>query len=147
MPSLHYFITYLDDEGHRATALPAFFTKLDEAHGYSREIAEDCPGRDARVECLEYPRGSTVYFGDCTATVPITCMGERLVITSGVVTGLPTVTSRGLVYLSVYAQAQAFEGSQFRQKKIMIYAGNIIGVEYPEIRRFEDGIFGGEPLG
>ena len=147
-PSNHltYFITYLDDEGDRALAFPQCWDDLAIAQDWRGEVDGECPGRDTRVECLQYPIGATVWFGDCTATVPISEMGGALVLARGVVMGLPTITG-DKVFITVRAHSQLVVGGPLRLKRILIYAGNIIEVEPPNIKPFEDGIFGGEPLG
>jgi len=142
---INYFITYLDDEGDRAVAFPQCWGDLDIARDWKNEVADECPGRDARVECLEFPIGATIHFGDCTATVPIQEMGRKIVIASGVVMGLPVLTG-DRIYVAVMAQTQLTPKARLRPKKVIVYAGNIIGVDPPTIKPFEDGIFGGEPL-
>ena len=143
---LTYFITYLDDEGDRTCAFPQCWMDLDIAKDWRSEVDGECPGRDTRVECLQYPIGATIWFGDCTATVPISEMGGALVLARGVVVGLPTITG-DKVFITVCAHSQLQVGGPFRLKRMLIYAGNIVEVEPPNIKPFEDGIFGGEPLG
>jgi len=88
-----------------------------------------------------------VWFGDSTSTVPTEEMGHRLVLAEGDVRGLPVeiAVERGvMVFVPVGAWVHRDETSTFRT--VHVYAGNIISVEPPSIKAFEDGSFGGEPL-
>ena len=55
------------------------------------------------------------------------------------------------VFVTVRAECESYmdssgETRSSRPKQITVYAGNVVGVEPPAIKPFEDGIFGGEPL-
>ena len=143
MNEINYIITYLDDEGQRALAFPQAWPHLKVAKDWKDEIDGDCPGRNARVECLECPMGSVIWFGDSTSTVPTEEMGARLVLVEGHVRGLPVVAGEA-VFVPVGAWVERDGGRTLRT--VHVYAGNIISVEPPSIKAFDDGSFGGEPL-
>ena len=150
MKPMNYFVTYLDDEGDRTVAFPQCWHDLAVAKDWKDEVEGESPGRGARVECLEFPIGATVYFGDSTATVPIQEVGKKLVMACGVVINLPVQVGER-VFVTVRAECESYmdfsgETRSSRPKQITVYAGNVVGVEPPAIKPFEDGIFGGEPL-
>jgi len=150
MKPINYFITLLDDEGDRTVAFPQCWHDLAVAKDWKDEVEGDSPGRGARVECLEFPLGATVIFGDTTATVPLQEMGDKVVLAEGRVINLPTQVG-GRIFVDVEAECESYgdvrgEARIFRKKKVVVYAGTVVGVEPPAIKPFEEGMFGGEPL-
>ena len=132
--ALQYTVTCIDDEGNRLYAfpIPQATLSLEVATQYLRRVDHDrCP----MVDSIEYPHGSTILFGDCTATVPVEEIGETLMMVEGIVTGLPIQTATGVSIPVAAPRAGRTDGI------IYIDSSNVISVEKPHIRDIVDGIF------
>ena len=121
---LTYTVTCLDPDGNRIiSAVPVPVELISAAHGYAMQVSEADPELDPRVESLQYPLGSTVFFGDCTATVATENIGDDLVIAEGTVNGLPLET-RAHVYVPVWANRVDRDSTT-----VHVHAANIVGVD------------------
>ena len=132
--ALTYTVTCVDDEGNRLYAfpIPSSTLSIEAARTHLMKIDK---ARSPMVDSVEYPHGSEVLFGDCTATVPIEEMGETLMLVDGVVAGLPVRTDSGVSVPVVAPIAGRPAGL------VYINAANIITITLPYIRDLQDGVF------
>ncbi len=131
---LLYTVTCIDDEGNRLYAfpVPSATPSIDTATDYLKRIDED---RAPMIDSLEYPHGSTVLFGDCTATVPVDEIGDTLMLVEGVITGLPIPTETGISIPMAAPRSGKTPGI------VYICSSNIISIQKPHIRNLMDGVF------
>jgi hypothetical protein len=129
---LLYVITCLDDEGNRLIAFPNAWTDPSSASPYKGSVEGN---RDPRVECMTYPHGSLVTFGDCTATVPIEEIGATLVLTDGTVAAIPIQAEAG-VFVPVFTKRQGRSPTV-----IHVAERNILSVDKKPLRDISEGIF------